>query len=92
MPVEKRIARFMAEHPDREKKYDAQDLFDWHGVLTGSCMMGRQQFCKEHGINVKKDSFTVKEFINLTLTAYGGSVIEQLKVQLETVHNPKKGL
>ncbi|MBR4406430.1 MAG: hypothetical protein IKT30_08655, partial [Bacteroidaceae bacterium] len=82
MPVEKRIARFMAEHPDREKKYDAQDLFDWHGVLTGSCMMGRQQFCWEHGINVEKDSFTVQEFINLTLNAYGGGVIKQLKKKI----------
>ncbi|MBO4498800.1 MAG: hypothetical protein J5732_00915, partial [Bacteroidaceae bacterium] len=88
MPVEKKIERFINEHPDREKKYDAQDLFNWHGMLTGSCMMGREQFCKEHGINVKTDSFTVKEFIELTHTAYGGSVIEQLadtiELQLQT--------
>ena len=82
MPVEKRIERFIDEHPDRQKRYDAQDLFDWHGVLTDSCMMGREQFCKEHGINVEKDSFTVQEFINLTLNAYGGGVIKQLKKKI----------
>ena len=78
MPVDKRIERFILNHPDMEKKYPAQDLFDWHGILTGSCTMGRHVFCKEHSISVETDSFTIKDFVKLTLSAYGGSVIQQI--------------
>lgn len=75
LPVDERIERFWQAHSNTFKKYHAMDLFYWHGLLTGSCMMGRKQFCKEHGISLGSDKFTVQEFITLTINAYGGGII-----------------
>ena len=77
MPEEKRIEAFLEAHGE-DKKYPAQDLFDWHHRLTGSCMAGRKAFCLNHQIDLEKDSFTVDEFINLTRDDYGGSVIRNM--------------
>ena len=77
MPEKERIMAFMRDH-DVMVEYPARDLFDWHGILTGSCRMGRETFCRNHGIDVEKDSFTVAEFVRLTKDAYGGKVIRQL--------------
>ena len=78
MPEEKRIEVFLEAHSE-EKKYPAQDLFDWHHRLTGSCMAGRKAFCLNHQIDLENDSFTVDEFINLTRDDYGGCVIRNLE-------------
>jgi hypothetical protein len=78
MSIEERLEKFKAEFPDYDVKIPAAKLFDWHHVLTGSCEMGRRSFCWDHGIDVDKDSFTVKEFIALTEDSYGGDVIKQL--------------
>ena len=82
LPVEERIDSFVAEHPDMDVRYDASDLFRWHNVLTGSCEMGRRSFCRDHGIDIDKDSFTVEEFVKLTCYAYGKDVIRQLADRL----------
>ena len=79
MPEEDRISAFIDAHPSVEEKYPASDLFEWHNTLTGSCRFGRESFCKERGIDVEKDSFTVLEFIHLTESSYGGGVIKKLK-------------
>ncbi len=78
MPEEKRIEAFLEAHRD-DKKYPAQDLFDWHHRLTGSCMAGRNAFCLNHQIDLENDTFTVDEFINLTRDDYGGCVIRNLE-------------
>ena len=78
MPEEKRIEAFLEAHRE-DKKYPAQDLFDWHHRLTGSCMAGRKAFCLNHQIDLENDSFTVDEFINLTRDDYGGCVIRNLE-------------
>ena len=75
MPVEERIARFKEAHPDLYTPYG--DLFKWHHILTGSCEMGRKQWCREHGYQ-PEDSITVGTFIRETLNDYGGEVIRQL--------------
>ena len=79
MPEEERIEQFIKAHPGYLELYPATDLFDWHNVLTGSCRMGREQFCRENNIDVEKDSFTVEEFIKLTANSYGGKIIKKLK-------------
>ena len=81
MPEEERIAAFWAEHK-RGEKYPCRDLYEWHHRLTGSCEMGRNQFAKDHGIDVDKDEMTVEEFIELTKDAYGGEVIMRLEEQM----------
>ena len=78
MPEEKRIEAFLEAHRE-DKKYPAQDLFDWHHRLTGSCMAGRKAFCLNHQIDLENDTFTVDEFINLTRDDYGGCVIRNLE-------------
>lgn len=77
IPEEKRIEAFLETHSE-DKKYPAQDLFDWHHRLTGSCMAGRKAFCLNHQIDLEHDSFTVDEFIELTKDDYGGSVIRNM--------------
>ena len=79
VPVEERIAEFNRKYPDRNKKVDAAELFQWHNILTGSCRMGREQFCKEHGLDYKNGKYTVNEFIELTKDAYGSEIIKQLR-------------
>ena len=77
MLEEERIAEFIKAHPDKDKAYPNQDLFDWHHRLTGSCMAGRNAFVKDHGLTLDGET-TVTAFIELTKNAYGGSVIKNL--------------
>jgi len=78
MPEEERIAEFVKAHPDKDKPYPNQDLFDWHHRLTGSCMAGRNAFVKDRGLTLDGET-TVTAFIDLTRNAYGGSVIRNLE-------------
>ena len=78
MPLEDRIRNFKAEFPDAGSEIPATRLFSWHHILTGSCLMGRKEFCREHGINVERDSFTVREFVHLTKNSYGSDAIRAL--------------
>ena len=77
MPEDERIRLFVESHEDG-KAYPNQDFFEWHNKLTGSCLMGREQFAREHEVDLEA-SMTVREFIKLTENAYGGSTIRKLK-------------
>ena len=77
MPEEERIAAFIKEHPDVDAAHDNKDLFNWHH-LTGSCLMGREAFVEDRGLNLEGQT-TVREFIELTRNAYGGDVIKRLE-------------
>jgi hypothetical protein len=77
MSEEERIDMFWKEH-NIKSEYPALDLYEWHNKLTGSCEFGRQSFCKNHNINLNKDKFTVKQFIELCKNDYGGEVISKL--------------
>ena len=75
IPEDERIARFKEQYPDNNVKISAKELFDWHSRLTGSCEMGRSNFVRNHGIDLDSDSFTVREFVELTKNDYGGDII-----------------
>ncbi len=75
---DERIARFKEQYPDNDMKIPARELFDWHNRLTGSCEMGRNNFVRNHGIDIDNDSFTVREFVELTKNDYGGSTIRKI--------------
>ena len=77
MPEDERIAEFIKAHPDKNKAYPNQDLFDWHHRLTGSCMAGRKAFVENHGLTLDGET-TVSDFIKLTENAYNGYVIKNL--------------
>ena len=74
-PLEERIEEFRNTHPDLDKPYG--DLFEWHHILTGSCEMGRREWCAAHGYQ-PTDTITVRTFIKQTLNDYGGDAIKQL--------------
>lgn len=78
MPEEERIAEFIKAHPHLYSAYPNQDLFDWHHLLTGSCLAGRTAFIKDRGLSLDGKT-TVKAFIELTQNAYNGSVIRNLE-------------
>lgn len=76
-PKEKRIRIFHEKFPKYDTPYLNYDLFTYHSVLTGSCRMGRESFCKDMGINL--DGYTtIREFVNLTKNSYGGDIIREL--------------
>lgn len=74
---EERIEAFRKKFPGYDTPYSNRDLFAYHHVLTGSCKMGRESFCKDHGINLDGNT-TVREFINLTKDSYGSDIIRKL--------------
>ena len=74
---EERIEAFRNKFPEYDTPYHNRDLFAYHHVLTGSCRMGRESFCKDKGIDLD-GSTTVREFIELTKGSYGGNVICKL--------------
>lgn len=78
-PIEERIADFNREFPDRDVKVEAARLFEWHHILTGSCLAGRKAFCEDHGIDYENGRYTVNEFIALTRESYMGGAIEELE-------------
>ena len=78
-PLEERIADFIAKYPTLDTVATNKDLFVAHHTLTGSCLFGRQQFAKEHSVDVEHGSMTIREFIELTTNAYGKGAILQLK-------------
>lgn len=82
MPEEERIAAFIECH-DYDRVYNNTDLYDWHHKLTGSCEMGRQQFAKDHGIDLD-GKMRIKEFIELTKNAYGGEIIRKLEKEYKS--------
>ena len=76
---EERLEKFKEHFPDFFKKYPARELFVWHHILTGSCKTGREAFCRDRGIDVDKDEFTIHEFIDLAGNSYKGYLIRKLK-------------
>lgn len=79
LPEEERIAAFIKEYPEKSAKIPARSLWIWHNRLTGSCEMGRNQFARDHGIDLENDAFTVMEFCEMCRDSYGGDTIRRLE-------------
>lgn len=77
MPIEERITAFWKCHK-KGIKYPTKDFFEWHHKLTGSCLIGRQQFAKDHDVDLEGE-MTVEEFIILTKNSFGGDIIKRLE-------------
>lgn len=78
-PVEERIADFKSAYTTLDTAVEHRDLYVWHNKLTGSCVFGRDQFVREHGLDKDNGSMSVQAFIDLTRSAYGGHVIQMLE-------------
>ena len=77
LDTEKAIEEFIKKFNNIDK-YDGNEFYTWHHILTGSCEMGRNSFVKNHNIDLSK-KFTVKEFIKICENDYGSEIIKQLK-------------
>lgn len=76
--ISERLEKFKLQFSDPFFHYPAIDLYHWHSILTGSCKLGRDSFVKNHNINIKKDKFTINEFVRLTKDSYGGDIIQKI--------------
>ena len=77
MPVEERIDKFIEKFGSLNSEHTGKEFYDWHHILTGSCRMGRDEFCKDNDIDLDK-KYTVRYFLSITKNAYGGSVINKI--------------
>ena len=84
MDEDEAIEKFV-EHFKPNTLYKNREFFEWHHYLTGSCRMGRENFCANHGVDLDGES-TPEYFIELTKYAYGGETIRKLEK-----HYPKQG-
>ena len=89
MPIEERIEKFIEVFGSLDSEHTGKEFYDWHHILTGSCRMGRDEFCKENGIDLEK-KYSVRYFLNITKNSYGGDVIKRIineltKGQYETI-------
>ena len=82
MPVERRIDKFLQVYSDKNEKHSGREFFNWHHILTGSCEMGRNQFCKDNDIEIDAE-YTPVEFLNLCKDAYKGDVIKKVLQRYE---------
>lgn len=78
MTVEERIAKFVEAFGPLDSEHTGKEFYDWHHVLTGSCKMGRDEFCKIHNIDLTK-MYSVKYFLDITKGSYGGDVIKLIR-------------
>ena len=69
MTVEERIAKFV----------------EAFGPLTGSCKMGRDEFCKIHNIDLKQ-KYSVRYFLDITKGSYGSDVIKMIIKAYENIN------
>ena len=84
MPVEERIKKFVEVFGILDSEHTGKEFYDWHHILTGSCRMGRDEFCEAHDIDLTK-KYTVRYFLDLTKNSFGGDVIKQIGEAYENV-------
>ena len=78
MPIEERIKKFVETFGPLDSEHTGKEFYDWHHILTGSCRMGRDDFCKAHDVDFTK-KYTVRFFLDLTKESYGSNVIKQVR-------------
>ena len=78
MDPDEKIELFREKFKDGVK-YPAREFYDWHHRLTGSCEFGRTVFARDREIDLDTDTYTVREFIDITKDAYGGEIIRRLE-------------
>lgn len=78
LAIEERIEKFKEVFGSLDSEHTGKKFYDWHHILTGSCRMGRDGFCKAHKIDLEK-KYTVRYFLDITENAYGGDVIKQVR-------------
>ena len=82
LPIKERVKKFREVFGSLDSEHTGKEFYNWHHILTGSCIMGRDNFCKSHNIDLTK-KYTVKYFLDITKNAYGGNIINQVMSSYE---------
>lgn len=82
LPIEKRIEKFIEVFGSLDSEHTGKEFYDWHHILTGSCKMGRDEFCKSHNIDLTK-KYSVRYFLGITKDSYGGEIIKKISETYE---------
>lgn len=85
IPIEEQIEKFIKVLGPLNSEHTGKEFYDWHHVLTGSCEMGRDEFCKIHNIDLTK-KYTVKYFLDITKNTYGGDVIKLIRESYKNIN------
>ena len=85
IPIEEQIEKFIKVLGPLDSEHTGKEFYDWHHVLTGSCEMGRNEFCKIHNIDLTK-KYTVKYFLDITKNTYGGDVIKLIRESYKNIN------
>lgn len=67
---------------DKDGTYPTKSFYDWHGILTGSCVFGRDSFAKEHNVDLNGNMST-RDFLLLTKDAFGREIIRAIMERLD---------
>lgn len=78
-PLEERIADVIKKYATLDTVVPHKELYSLHHVLTGSCKFGRDEFAKAHNLDPNKGEMTMRKFIELTKSTFGGDVIRKLE-------------
>ena len=78
MPIEERIEKFVETFGSLDTEHTGKEFYAWHHILTGSCRMGRDEFCKAHNVDLEK-MYSVRYFLDLTKGSYGSNIIKQVR-------------
>ena len=78
MPEDERIDKFCELFKTLDETHTVQEFYDWHHILTGSCEMGRTEFCKARGLDMGQ-KVSVYYFLDITENAYGGEIIRKVR-------------
>ena len=82
-PIEERIDEFKKQYHELTTKATGKELYDWHHILTGSCRIGRDEFCRAKNVSMDAE-YTIEYFLTITADSYGSDVIRQLRESYET--------
>ena len=84
LPVEKRIEKFIEVFGSLDSEHTGKEFYDWHHILTGSCKMGRDEFCRSHSIDLVQ-KYSVRYFLDITKDSYGSDVIKMIIKAYENI-------
>ena len=76
MNTEEKVDEFVKKF-DKDGVYPTKDFYEWHGILTGSCKMGRDCFARDNNVDLDGNMSTV-EFLQLTKKALGHEIIRNV--------------
>ena len=85
LPIEKRIEKFREVFGSLDSEHTGKEFYEWHHILTGSCRIGRDEFCKSHNIGFTK-MYSVKYFLDITEESYGGDIIKLIRKEYKNIN------